>query len=61
MLALVVNLGGYIFKHILSHVILKFGRSPDMFIAVDWVIKHQHKQKNKSIQVKVLDLLKIGV
>ena len=43
-------------------MILKFGRSPGMTIAVDWDIKHQHKQTNEqvmwslslSIKVKVL-------
>ena len=37
----------YFQAHIESHVILKFGSSPDMSIAVDWDIKHQHKQTNK--------------
>ena len=30
-------------------MILKFGRSPSMTIAVDWDIKHQHKQTNKKV------------
>ena len=52
--ALLVYLGGYIFKHTLDDIPsqmfgrgpIKWGQRPDMAIAVDWTLNHKSNQKS---------------
>ena len=47
--------------HIGSHVILKFGRSPDMTIAIDLDIKYQQKQTTKQVMWSLSQSMKVKV